>query len=141
MKIKNQPKLKFLGVDIASVDFKSGKPFDDIRKKPNLKFGIEPKIFLPENQPACFKIIMNLFLEIEGHFKIDLLAIGNFEIKNADANSRNSFININAPAIMFPYVRAFVATLTANMGRSAFSLNLPTQFFHGELEEIKEEID
>ncbi len=37
---------------------------------------------------------------------------------------------------MFPYVRAFVTTLTSNLGNVTGSLTIPTQFFHGELPEI-----
>ena len=37
---------------------------------------------------------------------------------------------------MFPYVRSFVATLTVNLVNVLPRLNLPTQFFNSELEEI-----
>ena len=44
------------------------------------------------------------------------------------------FIDINAPAIMFPYVRAFLSTLTANLGAGFPPIILPPQIFQGELE-------
>jgi len=39
---------------------------------------------------------------------------------------------------MFPYIRSFISTLTANLGSVVGTLVIPTQFFKGELEVIKE---
>lgn len=47
-------------------------------------------------------------------------------------------VNSNSPAIMFPYVRAFISTLTTNLGNVTGPLLIPTQFFRGELEEVVE---
>lgn len=51
-------------------------------------------------------------------------------------NLKKSFVNTNAPAIMFPYVRAFIAMLTSNLGNVTGALNIPPQFFKGDLEEL-----
>lgn len=37
---------------------------------------------------------------------------------------------------MFPYIRSFITTLTANLGDVTGTLTIPTQFFKGELKEI-----
>jgi preprotein translocase subunit SecB len=52
-------------------------------------------------------------------------------------NLKKVFVDINAPAIMFPYVRAFITTLTTNLGNVTSPLIIPTQFFKGELEEVQ----
>jgi len=50
---------------------------------------------------------LNINLKIEGHFEFD---------KDVNDEALDSFININAPAILFPYVRAYISTLTALSG-------------------------
>lgn len=92
----------------------------------------------PEDQIHAFKIIMDVELRDEQHFELYIRAAGNFEVdRETDGELRKKFINANAPAIMFPYLRSFIATLTANMGDVTGPLVIPTQFFQGELEEIK----
>lgn len=66
-----------------------------------------------------------------------IVALGTFELKgDFDEKTKKSFVNINAPAIMFPYLRSFISTLTSNLGNVTGTLTIPTQFFKGELEEI-----
>ena len=56
-----------------------------------------------------------------------------------DQNLRSTFINTNAPAIMFPYIRSFISTLTSNVGNVTGTLNIPPQFFKGNLPVLSEE--
>jgi preprotein translocase subunit SecB len=51
-------------------------------------------------------------------------------------NLKKSSVNTNAPAILFLYVRAFIAKLTSNLGNGSGALNIPPQFFKGDLEEL-----
>ncbi len=85
-----------------------------------------------------FRIIMEVRLTCEGSFNLILNAVGEFYFDHGvtDEKLKKSFVNVNAPAIMFPYVRSFVSTLTSNLGGVLTSLVIPTQFFHGELEEV-----
>lgn len=57
--------------------------------------------------------------------KIEVLIQGEFEF-DSDLNEeqKKTFFEINAPAILFPYVRAYIASLTALSG--FMPLNLPT---------------
>jgi len=83
---------------------------------------------------------MDLELNSENLFDLALRAVGTFELNQRITDElKRTFINVNAPAIMFPYVRSFITTLTANMGQSVGPLVMPTQFFSGALEEFKEE--
>ena len=94
-------------------------------------------MFYPKDQADYFKIIQEIKLSSDKYFSLFILAVGTFELKaNLDEKIRKSFININAPAIMFPYIRSFISTLTANLGNVTGPLTIPTQFFKGELEEI-----
>lgn len=135
MEIKDQPKLKFLGVDIINVQFASFKN----KKDSKIDIQVEPQVFLPSNLPESFKIIMKVLLAGAEEFRLELIAIGNFEISTTDeitSEIRKSFINANATAIMFPYIRAFINTFTANLGNTTGAITIPTKFFKGEIKEL-----
>ncbi len=83
---------------------------------------------------------MNIELSAENFFNLQFLSIGTFEIDgNIDGIIKKNFVNINAPAIMFPYVRSFITTLTSNIGNVTTPLIIPSQFFQGELLELDDE--
>lgn len=135
MEVGKQTKLSFLGVDILNVNFVALAP-----KEGELKIDLSctPKVFFPEDTKEQFKIIMDVEIKVDEHFQLGLRAVGNFFIESElEDELRRNFININAPAIMFPYVRAFVSTFTANLGNVVGTLTIPAHFFKGELEEFK----
>lgn len=61
-----------------------------------------------------------------GKFEINLITLSVFEYsKDADLEKfKDSYFTSNAPAIVFPYLRAYIASLTALSGMP--TLNLPT---------------
>lgn len=134
METGNQKKLTFNGVDILNVNFnaiapRQGELTIDIR--------FEPKVFYPDANKHLFNIVMDIELKDEKVFEMTMKAIGNFELETGlDEELRKTFVNTNAPAIMFPYIRSFITTFTANLGNVVGPLVIPTQFFKGEIEEI-----
>jgi Preprotein translocase subunit SecB len=72
--------------------------------------------FFPEDQPDQFAVKFELELTAQEKtfpLKVDFYAL--FETTVRDEAFRNSdFLHINAPAIAYPFLRSFVATLTAN---------------------------
>jgi preprotein translocase subunit SecB len=66
------------------------------------------------------------------------VAVGNFEISSDEVTEeiRKTLINANATAIMFPYIRAFIATFTANLGHTTGAIDIPTKFFKGNIKEF-----
>jgi preprotein translocase subunit SecB len=81
---------------------------------------------------------MDVSLKCKEHFDLTLVAFGHFELDvEIEEPQKKVFVNLNAPAIMFPYVRSFITTLTSNLGTITVPIILPTQFFHGEMEELK----
>ena len=136
MEVKQQPRMTFHGVDILNVKFDSTKMFVSNGDE---KIDIEtnPRVFYPSDTPNHFKIIMDVNLKVNDYFTLEILGIGNFELENiAEEAEKKNFVNINAPAIMFPYVRSFITTFTANLGGSTGALMIPVHFFSGDLEEI-----
>lgn len=137
MEVADQIQLKFHGVDFPVINLKSENPFV---QSPGtiINIDIKPKVFYPTEQPDYFKIIQEVTLSSSNFFELFIISVGTFELKaNVDENLKKVFVNINAPAIMFPYVRSFITTLTTNLGNVTSPLIIPTQFFKGELEEVQ----
>lgn len=137
MEVADQIQLKFHGVDFPVINLKSENPF--VQSPGNIiNIDIKPEVFYPTEQPDYFKIIQEVTLSSSNFFELFIISVGTFELKaNLDENLKKVFVYINAPAIMFPYVRAFITTLTTNLGNVTSPLIIPTQFFKGELEEVQ----
>ncbi len=140
MEIKVQPILKFHGVDIPNVNVNLTRHFNNESDQPEVELEIMPKVFYPEGKQNEFTIIIDLKISSKDYFNIAIVAFGSFEL-NKPTNDLESktFINTNAPAIMFPYVRSFLSTLTSNLGSGIIPIILPPHFFKGDLEEFKAE--
>lgn len=134
MEITNQPRLAFEGVDIVEVNFFAKKPFSGNDK---IDVSCNPFAILPKDKKDTFHIVMEVKVSSDSYFDLSLKAIGTFKL-SIDINEtlKKQLVNINAVAIMFPYVRAFVSTFSANTGSITGSLTLPAQFFRGNLDII-----
>jgi len=133
-----QINLAFHGVDILNVNFNAVAPRTE--KEMQIDINYEPKVYYPVDSKQDFKIIVNIELSAENVFSLSLTAIGNFQLSNdIDGKLKETFINANAPAIMFPYIRSFISTFTSNLGNTVGTIIIPTQFFKGNLEEYKPE--
>lgn len=141
MEVKTQSKLIFQGVTFPNVHYDAFSRYDGNK---SISVNVVPKVFYPEDDKLFFRIVMEVNLTCDGSFNLFLNAIGDFsfdkELKEEDL--KKTFVNVNAPAIMFPYVRSFVSTFTGNLGGIIGCLTIPTKFFSGELEEyLKEEME
>lgn len=137
MEIKEQNKLAFLGVEFINVNFNSiAKVSKGI---PEINVNVEPRLFLPKDNNTDFHILMRVSVDSEDFFELSLVAIGSFSVvgKKVSEETRQGFINENAPAIMFPYVRSFISTFTSNLGDVTGRIQIPTQFFKGDLQKLE----
>jgi preprotein translocase subunit SecB len=58
-------------------------------------------------------------------FDIEIQSVANFDFSSEiESKKLNSFFYVNAPAILFPYIRAYISTLTTLSGLKP--LILPT---------------
>lgn len=138
MEVGKQTKLAFLGVDILNVNFNAIYRSEGDR---SININCTPRVFYPKNNNSAFKIVMDIELKDDKYFELSVNAIGNFELDHSLTDDvKKTLVNANAPAIMFPYIRSFISTLTANMGDAVGTLTIPTQFFKGELEEIPSQL-
>ena len=136
MDVKKQPKLKFNGLDIINVSFNLSKPFPG-NKEINVE--MDSSVYYPPESPSDFRIIIKVNVSSESYFNIDVTAVAYFTIdRRLKQNIQNHLINLNSPAIVFPYIRAYISTLTANSGKAVNAVIIPTQLFKGELTEVKE---
>ncbi len=135
MEVSVQPKLMFHGVDFINIKFDTNQQYDN---EAGIDLNIDPKVFYPENETNFFKIFMEVSIHCENFFDLNLVGIGNFEFDKEFENLelKKTFINTNAPAIMFPYIRSFITTLTTNLGNVTGAIVIPTQFFQGDLPEL-----
>ncbi len=134
MEINNQTKLAFHGVDFLNVNFNAITPRTN---ELSIDIDCNPKVYYPETNLNEFKIIMDINLKTTNCFELFLRAVGNFELDSEiSPELKKTFINSNALAIMFPYVRSFITTFSSNLGNVTGSIIIPTQFFNGELEEM-----
>lgn len=75
--------------------------------------------FSPEEEFLnYFNVRFNLIIKKEGEIELSIKADAHFETdKNISKSDQSSpLLKINAPAIAFPYLRAFVSNLTMNSG-------------------------
>lgn len=94
------------------------------KHKISIKFNPSGKILKELNQ---FHLKLGVDIQDEGQkFNINLETTSIFEYpEDADLKEYiNSYFTLNAPAIVFPYLRAYISTLTVLSGMPA--LNLPT---------------
>lgn len=136
MEITNQPRLTFEGVDILEVNYSSKKRFSG---KDEINVSCSPYAILPKDKKNTFYIIMDVKVSSDDYFDLSLKAIGMFKLsEDINETLKKQLVNINAVAIMFPYVRAFISTFSANTGSIIGSLTLPAQFFRGNLDIFNE---
>jgi preprotein translocase subunit SecB len=132
---KSHAKLRFHGVDIIDLKFSASQPHDN---ESTIDVDITPSVFYPEGEPMQFKLLMEVDLKSDGFFTLTLRAIGYFNFsEELAADERKNMVNRNASAIMFPYVRAAISTLSATFGNTLGTLHIPTQFFSDDIAEIK----
>ncbi|MEY4905368.1 MAG: hypothetical protein RLZZ292_3183 [Bacteroidota bacterium] len=129
-------KLAFNGVDILETTLNIKRRFN-FEEKINLTTAVFKLGNISDE--GDFKIIMEVVLKAEGYFDMSVKGMGLFRIEGIwQEKEQKNFIDTNAPAIMFPYIRSFISTLSANSGHSLPNIVIPPQFFQGELEEMKE---
>ncbi len=81
------------------------------------RFDLETGKFFPQDESKTFGVVFKLIIKEKA---IDLFveSIFNFELDESvtEEFKLSSFANVNAPAIAFPYLRAFVSNITLQSG-------------------------
>jgi preprotein translocase subunit SecB len=92
-------------------------------KKISLDFS--PKGFINKND-SNFQLQLGMKIEDESKsFNIEIDAVANYTFENKETlDNLSKFFYVNAPALLFPYIRAYISTLTNLSGFEP--INLPT---------------
>ena len=140
METGKQPKLRFDGVEIVSVKFDLIDNQNEIDNIDEVETAINAVLYFSDEDPSLFKVIQTLTLNKTECFVLELMAIGSFRLgENLTEVEQEMLVHRNAPAIMFPYIRSFVSTFTANLNSKLGTITVPTHFFSGKLELLSSE--
>ncbi len=128
--------------DYSKFQFKGFKIIRSIiernENEPSKKISLEfaPKGFI-NKKDSNFQLQLGVKIEDENKsFKIEIEAVSNYSFKNKEGlDNLGQFFYMNAPALLFPYIRAYISTLTNLSGFEP--INLPTLNMTGLGEDLK----
>lgn len=107
-------------------------------KKPSKKIslGFAPEGFI-NKKDSTFHLHLGVKIEDENKaINIEINAVADYYFGNKEGlDNLNSFFFVNAPALLFPYIRAYISTLTNLSGFEP--INLPTLNMTGLGEDLK----
>ncbi len=107
-----------IGLVYNKAEFLQLKKNEEIPKDEASKFQFDFEVSYPPDESDKFFIIFNLEIKHPGDFELKTQYISMFiTSETIDEEFRNSeFTLVNAPAIAFPFMRSFIATITLNAG-------------------------
>lgn len=108
---------------------------EDIGKDLSLNVDLDAEVVETDSMVSLTVDIHDEAKNLKIHVKIK----GYFESKEVEENSRKRFTALNAPAILFPYVRAYISSLTGQSGIRP--LILPTVNLHSHGEKLLQKLD
>lgn len=101
----------------------------------DLSISFNPSAVL-DKAKSTFKLLLEVAIsDIDKKLTINISSEGFFIYKNINEDGLNNFLYLNAPAILFPYIRAYISSLTTLSGIS--SVILPTL----NLSSLKEDLE
>jgi len=92
---------------------------------PEVSLSFTPKGII-NKKDSVFKLQLGVKIEDKNKsFNIEIKAVANYIFdRNENLENLNKYFYINAPALLFPYIRAYISTLTNLSGFKP--INLPT---------------
>ena len=107
-----------IGLVYNKAEFLQLEKNEEIHKDETNKFQFDFEVSYPPGESDKFFIIFNLEIKHPRDFELKTQYISMFNTsENIDEEFRNSdFTLVNAPAIAFPFMRSFIATITLNAG-------------------------
>ena len=102
----------------------------------NLSIGFSPKGIIKE-EDAVFELILSVKIRDKNEIiNIEVDAKANYEFdKTVKLEELDNYFYVNAPALLFPYIRAYISTLTNLSGYAP--VTLPTLNISGIGEDLK----
>lgn len=130
--MENLSKFQFKGYRInkSFIELKEESNFD------NLKIGFNVSGLVHKNDNIFYLKLNVEILNDEKDLEIKIEAVGKYEFEGYDESKEiSNFFYINSSAILFPYIRAYISTLTNLSGNR--SVTLPTMNLTNLAEDLK----
>lgn len=126
MKTDYQSALRFVQYIVNTVEFHTNEEFDE-ETSVGIDFSVKREIkFLDDKDNIMLvTLLINIFdspQENNYPFSMFVSLTGIFEIDDVSSEQKNNLAQVNAVAILFPYVRSLVSTYTANANVSPLIL-------------------
>lgn len=130
--MKDYSKFQFKGFKIirSVIERKENEP------SKNITLGFSPKGYI-NKEKSNFQLHLDVKIEDKNKaFNLEIIAVADYSFANKEVlDNLNSFFYVNAPALLFPYIRAYISTLTNLSGFDP--INLPTLNMTGLGEDLK----
>lgn len=111
---KQEAQFRFIDFKVIKSIYQIDVPKFKQGGKLDVNFKFPAELDYAQGQPIAFP--MEVLIENEDKsLRIQVGIIGVFE-SNVDITKEKSFIEVSAPAIIFPYIRAYVSNLTSMSG-------------------------
>ena len=109
---------------------------DDIKNRPELSIKFSPSGIINRNDKV-FQLHLDIEIKDEGGFiNIEVSSFANFHFEdNLEQDTLDNFFYINASALIFPYIRAYISALTTLSGMNP--ITLPTMNLTSLSEDLK----
>lgn len=104
----------------------------------DVEFGIEPNGIFEEDNKMFILTLNVLVKDKKSSLEVKMTVTGKFEYETNDIQELVPYLGFNAPAIMFPYIRAYITNITALGGMSP--IILPTLNMESVGKELLDEI-
>lgn len=129
--MKNKAHLQFLGYKVRNSYIKLE---DGVSKE--FEIGFDPKAVI-NKKTNLFNLFLNVFIsDSNKKLEIRIDVEGCFKFKDREDERIEEFLYLNAPAILFPYIRSYVNTISILSGHQA--IILPTLNLSGLREKLKD---
>lgn len=88
----------------------------------DVEFGIEPNGIFEEGNKMFILTLNVLVKDKKSSLEVKMTVTGKFKYETNDIQELVPYLGFNAPAIMFPYIRAYITNITALGGMSPIIL-------------------
>lgn len=110
--------LRFIDYRVNDIDYRINQHFEE--KNVSVKFNLSRNVeYLDdEDNTMLVSLIISVFEDAEENnypFSLKINMTGIFELDDIHESERESFAEVNAVAILFPYIRSLISTITANV--------------------------
>lgn len=110
--------LRFIDYIVNDIDYRTNQYFEE--QNVSVKFNLSRNVeYLDdEDNTMLVSLIVSVFEDAEENnypFSLKINMTGIFELDDIHESERESFAEVNAVAILFPYIRSLISTITANV--------------------------